>query len=627
MVHDPDIPDLEAPPDLSEEPGAPQALADDPGVTEAGQRAAILRDFFSQLQKCIKNIGIYRHNTAQHAAFVQAPHQLLTGLLARAPNIALRVESRAFSYYGQKVYEEESDEHNLAIRFHRDGVRVLSFRQGLGPEELLGFALVCLNAPRGADQVDQDVSSLMWQRDFKHIEHVVMDTFSLGSEAEGAQAKVEVTAIVEHLVSRMSTTTQDALQFARVSLDDLELELKDVGQVGGLAVKGRPAGVEEQMRAQFELEQDESRGLLPRVGEILVGLFEEEPDLKLAEALAAAFTQLLDSFLLQADLEAIGQLVARLDALARSPLPAGSLAIANHLAHGLRARMAEPSRLGRVADLLDSNPAPALQRQAVTYLACLDAKSVEALLEALERMNRPEARRLLCERLVSFGPAPLELYTARLKSPKTNLVRDMLFVVSSLAPEKKTGLMIGLLSHPSLPLRLEALATLGDGADPGAGPHVVRALADPEPQVRMTAARLMLNFDPSTARRTLLALVGQPAFAERAAQEQAAMFAALAATDAPEALEYFRVELRRTGLLQKKQHVERKKIILHGLASSGSIAIYRLLQAELQAGLPEPEVAALAERTAARLRERLLGAATTASLPAVVEGEGPQGGR
>ncbi|HOX43991.1 MAG TPA: hypothetical protein PK668_10335 [Myxococcota bacterium] len=599
---------------------APPTLQDDPGVTEAGQRAAQLRDFFAQFKKSTKNIALYRHNPAQHLAFIQAPHALLASLLERVPNVALRVESRSFSYLNQQVYEEESDEHNLALRFHRDGVRVLTFRQGLPPEELLGFAMVCLSAPRDAARVEDDVASLMWQKDFKHIEHVVMDSFALGSEAEGAEAQVEVSAIVDHLYQRMSTTSADSLQFARVSLDDLELQLKDVGQMGGLAVQGKPATVEDQMRAQFELDQDETHKLLPRMGEILVELFDEEPDLKLAELLASAFTQLLDSFLLQGNLEAIGRLVAKLDALARSALPAGSLAVANHTAHGLRARMAEVSRLGRVADVLDSNPAPELQRHAATYLACLDAKSVQPLLETLERMNRPEARKLVCDRLAAFGPTHLPLYVERLKSPKANLVRDMLYLVGCVAPAEKTTLMLGLLNHPNLALRLEALAAIGDGADPSAGPYVVRALGDAESQVRMTAARLMLNFDPTTARRTLLALVGQPTFEGRTAQEQAAIYAALAATNAPEALEYFLAELRRTSLLQRKQLLEHKKVILHGLAASGSIAVYRLLQAELKAGLPEPEVAALAERTAARLRERLLGAASSASLPAVAVG-------
>jgi hypothetical protein len=589
------------------DPG-PDGAEESVSATEAGQRAAQLREFFGQFRKTIKNIGLYRHNPVQHEAFVRNALAPLTGLLEQVPSLTLRVEARAFSHLGQRVYEEEADEHNLALRFYRDGVRVLTLRQGLTAEELKAFALVCLSAPRGADQGEDDLASLMWKQDFQHIEHVIMDSFAFGGqEAEGEQAQVEVGTIVDHLYQRMTSTSQDAFQFARVSLDDLELELKDISQVAGLKTSGLEAAAETKASLEAELAEEDAVRLLPRVSEILVELFEEEPDLKLAELLESAFLQILDSLLLAGSLEAVNRLVTRLDELARAPLPPGSLAVAGHIRQRIRQAMAEPERLARVADVLDSNPAPEILTRAQGYLACLDARAIQPLLEALERLQRPEARRLVCERLVAFGDAHLPEYQARLESPKPNLVRDMLWLLTQLAPGGKTALMAGLLGHPNLALRLEALRSIGDGADPGAGPLVVRALKDPDSQVRTTAYRLLLNFDPTVARRTLMAVVELPAFAERPAQEQSAAIAALAMSDAPEALEHFRAELGRSSVLHKKQFMERKRVLVQGLVASGSITVYRLLAAELKAGALDQDTRALVERAVHHLRERLLG--------------------
>ncbi len=135
----------------------------------------------------------------------------------------------------------------------------------------------------------------------------------------------------------------------------------------------------------------------------------------------------------------------------------------------------------------------------------------------------------------------------------------------------------------------------------------MKALSDDDMQMRIMAARMLPNYDLSLATRTLLAICSLPDFNKRHAKEQSAIYAALASTNTADAMEWFREQLRASSLISKKKLSEAKRIVVNGLALSGSIAAFKLLKAELEAGIKEEDVAQAAERACGKLRERLLG--------------------
>jgi len=222
-------------------------------------------------------------------------------------------------------------------------------------------------------------------------------------------------------------------------------------------------------------------------------------------------------------------------------------------------------------------------------------------------MERQEARRLICDTLAALGKDHLDVFVRRLESTKANVIRDMLYIIDKLNPAEKLQIIAKVLEHPNLALRLEALNTIGSAGEESCYPYVIKALKDSDTQMRIMAARLLSNFDIRKATKTLLILVDDQGFSRKPAQEQTAMFSALAMTDSPDAMDFFREHLRSTSLLSKKKLVEHKRNIVNGLAISGSIAAFKLLKAELEAGIKEEDVLAAAERACEKLRHKLLG--------------------
>jgi len=186
------------------------------------------------------------------------------------------------------------------------------------------------------------------------------------------------------------------------------------------------------------------------------------------------------------------------------------------------------------------------------------------------------------------------------------MVRDMLFVLEKLSPPELLTLKARLLRHPNLAIRLEAIKSMARSNDLAAGNHLVRALKDEDAQIRATAARLLASFDPALAQGSLLDAARQEDFCERPDREQVAVFSALSQIDSPQVASFLRQTLHSSSLLGRKRLEQTKKNLLAGMVDSASLAAFRLLRAELAAGLKPAELSRQAQRACERLKERLL---------------------
>lgn len=580
--------------------------AEDLSETETGQRIAAARNFFEHLERSMKTIGMYLHNTSHYGEYLDKTWRALEIILEQEGSLALKVDQLAFKYMDVPIYEGEADDHNIAYRFYRSGVRIFILRQGLTAEELLNWVLICMTNFRAAEYIHEDIVSLMWKHEFSNIEYVVVESISVGGEGED-EAKIEVDKIVNYLYKRMTSKSKDRFHFARVSLEDLEIELDDIEQAKGVLIKGTTATEDIKVKVQQQIEEEDQDRMLPKLVVILFKVLEEELDQDLGQSIEEVFIQLLDSMLMHEDFRSINQILRKFKGIQRKNLPAGNQARIEKIEDNFTTKMGDAERIGRIGEILDTAADIKDPQEVYRYLTRLDSQSILPLLDTLERMEKQDPRRLFCDALVVLGKEHLDVFARRLGSTKSNVVRDMLYIIDKLNPPDKLKLMAQLLKHPNLAIRLEALNTVGAGNDETCRVYVLNALTDPDTQMRMTAARLLPNFDMKAAVKTLLGIVNDSDFHKKPAKEQSAIFSALAMTNLPEAMEFFRQQLRSTSLLSRKKLAEYKRNIVNGLGMSGSIAAYKLLKAEFEVGIKEEDVAAQAERICDRMREKLLG--------------------
>ena len=220
----------------------------DPSVHAPGSLESpiyVLQDFFRQLLKSIKTLRMYQHQRDKFPEYLQPAFQILRPLLKQTGTLTLKVEQVGFKFKNQTVYQEEISDQNLAFLFHQEGVRLLKFHPALSLEELLEFILICINVSQTMRVLDQDLLGQLWKKGLKNIEYVVMQsyTFERGEASEGDEEseeglQVEVDQIVNHIYESLTGqnegANEDQIQYARVSIEDLDIDLEKIMQARGL---------------------------------------------------------------------------------------------------------------------------------------------------------------------------------------------------------------------------------------------------------------------------------------------------------------------------------------------------------------------------------------------------------
>ncbi len=565
---------------------------DDPELkaqVEAGRGVAF------HLLKGIKQIGMYRHAEAKFPEFLNKTFEAMKEFHAKYGPLNLKVDMTNLTLHKQDLFTEENP---LSYKFFKDGIRTLVFHPGISLEEIVQFVLIALSDPdRGAE----DLNAQLWKAQIKHFEYIMVEGFRMDEFSE-EEVQVEVDKIVEFLQQRLRSNSNDYLRFARVTEQDLEMQLNNIEQMRGVVVTGVTATPDYKAKLQKDVYEEEHSRLFPKLISAVFQVVESGVDDP--ELLEEMFLQLLDAMLLQEDFATIGQLVLKLRAMEQRQ---GKDSAMGKLLQTFVQRMGEEQRLHRIGEVL-RNTRPKQPQEIMRYLAELDVSVAPVLLDVLSTIELPENRTLLTDVLVPFAKKTPQPFVERLQSDRPQTVRDMIHVLDRSNHPERLKFFGTLLSSQNLAMKLEVMAIIGRGRSAEARKMIVQCLEDSNAHVRMQAARVLPEFDREKAYLDLQKIVKEEKFAKKSAEEQEALFMALGSTNAAGALTYFQELLhKKASLFTKGKVLEEKLHAIHGLVGACTIQTFKLLQ-ELADDKSQPaEVNSAAKLGIVKTRKVLFG--------------------
>ncbi|PTL85461.1 HEAT repeat domain-containing protein [Vitiosangium sp. GDMCC 1.1324] len=569
---------------------APESAAD-PATQEKVEAA---RDFTFHLLKGIKQIGMYRHNEARFPDFLARAHESIAAYTNKHGPLSLKVEQQNFMLHGEPIFSEDTP---LPYKFYRDGIRQLIFRPGLRIEELVTFTLIALSEPdRGAE----DVLSQLWRAGLEHLEYVVVEGFKMDEVSE-QEVEVEVDKVVGYLYSRLKTNSDDYLRFARVSADDLDSKMDGVEQMRGLVVSGTYASDDLKARLQREITEEEHSRLFPKLVSAIFQVIEGGVDD--TALLEEVFVQLLDAMLIQDDYGTINQIVLKLRAMGQRE-PGGSASLL--LSH-FTLKMGEEQRVMRLAEVLKTTR-PKTPVDITRYLQALDPSTIFSVLNALEMIEIPENRILVCDVLAKFAQENPQPFVQRLESERPQTVRDMVYILEKSNHPDRVKMFGLVMLNKNLAVKLEVMNIIARGRTAEARKLILDALNDSVTQVRMLAARLLPEFDRDKAYVDLVRVLRDANFDKKSLEERTAVYSALGATGLPGAISMLlQILAVKPTLLNKKKVVEDKLLAVAGLAGACSIPSYKALQGVVEDKNQPPEVLTAARKAMYQTKKTLFG--------------------
>lgn len=527
---------------------------------------------FDKLRKCLKQIALYRHNVDRYGEYLDPFTSAMKEVLDRFPMISLKLDAMGYKVGPHLVFEDDSRDNNIVYPLWQNGIRLLMFKQGCSAEELQKFFLLCMSAGDADKKGREDIITALWKAELEHIEYIVVEGFKALPDEDLEEVEIEIEKVVAYLYRQLQSNSEDYLRFARISSDDLDLQLDSVDQMRGAVIQGVTSTPADKARVQAGLVREESRQL-GKLVTVLFQLLELDTSEDNFEDVAEAFVQLLDALILQENFTAIDQIRARFLVSAKKPtLPAAQRDIVERCADRFRSRMGESQRVQAIGQILNTGivkDADGVRR----YLANLGVEAIIPLLDMLESLQLLPNRRLVCDVLAELGRGYTDTFASRLNHTSSNFVKDMIYIVDKVNPPNKFELFASILEHPNAILRLETLAVIGKNGTDDCFQYIAKTLkSHPDAQMRAQAARMLPNFAPEKGASMLLETIQNEAFEKIIEAEKKALFSALVQLRTPTVDNFVQgIFDAKSSLFAKKRVDDMKLLAIAGIESSPSI--------------------------------------------------------
>ena len=165
---------------------------------EMSEDIKLAKDILQSIVKSRKTLRMYPRNNPIYIKTLEDLYARFEEFFQYKNILSLKIKQHNIFYDSEEIYQNPEKEDNLALFFFKDGLREVTFRQGLLQEELEGFMrIIAMDFDREA--VDDDVVTLLWEEDFQNIQYIVDDSFLL--DADGEEYEMNATSAAKQRVS------------------------------------------------------------------------------------------------------------------------------------------------------------------------------------------------------------------------------------------------------------------------------------------------------------------------------------------------------------------------------------------------------------------------------------------
>lgn len=445
---------------------------EDDELDEPSFPIAFVTDLLKAFVKAMRAHQLYLANNPMHARSLETVNDAFGALWKHTDAIDLQITETQLKWEGRVVLEEgERTSDNLAWLFYKDGIRELTFMKGFEDEDL-GSLFDLMQRVRRAGADDDDLLTLMWEREFASMRYKYVDLLVEGGQAiesmERSEQKEKILspAQAESAETTSSSVTMSDFDSALYFLDDREVEY-----------------------LQTEIKREFSTDSRPAVIASLLDTFETQKDPTVREEICG----LLDYFLLILLSTAQYRNAAYLlrEATVTSTRAPDILEPQKERLVQLGELMSDPKPLGQLLQALEDTPLRAPQRELDELFGLLQPRALETVLGWIARSNNTELRMLLelaATRLSSANSAEL---VRLIGSDDEAVVLQAIRRAAALKSPAAVPALGKMLTVGEPEMRVAAVNALTEIGSPGAMQALERAIVDEDREVRIVAVRAL----------------------------------------------------------------------------------------------------------------------------------------
>jgi hypothetical protein len=492
------------------------------------------KSLITTLLQTMKSYRLYEPNHPILSKFLDRLKRDFDRYFDEFDSLSFHIAEHRLIYRGKVVYESQDPKESLAFLFYKDGIREIRFYKGLEFAEIVDF----LDIVRRSDivnRLEDDLVTLLWEKDFAHITFTSIDDFLEGSnrvipeteedlekgleyrgsseewfeeQEDESEEKGTTTIVVESLSAALNPSPgQSLVQACQLTADEIE-EIT------------RVAHQEQQPEYVYVLIND--------LIEILLHLGE---DLDAYENMISYFEQIITSLL---ERGLVGKAVTILENLTEVM---ESMVLKDKQIFALR-RIFEISSSGQAISLIGKamKGNGAVDKESVhQYLQLLTKQATTSLCNLLGELESGKWREAVCNCLIRLCKEEIQPLTSFLSNPSPFLVCHILYVLRKIGHPSTFKYVGNLINHEDLKVREETLQLLSKSGDNGKN-LIEKFLKDPVPGMRGKASLILSRMAKDQAVKPLLEIILSEDFYKRDYDEKVSFFRALGETGSEEAI-------------------------------------------------------------------------------------------
>jgi HEAT repeat protein len=450
------------------------AKTEERGLPEPSFPIVYVTELLKAFVKAVRAHQLYLPNNPMHARSLEAVRDAFAKLWQQTDEIDLHVVETRLEWEGRVVLDEEGrTSDNIAWLLYKDGIRELKMLEGFEQEEL-GVFFNLLQRVRKATDDDDDLLTLMWEREFVTLQYRYVDlTQESGTGIESMERAEQKEKILSPAQAEAGLeSTQSSI--AKMDEFDQTLYFLDDGEVEYL---------------HNEIKREFATDLRPAVIASLLDTFETQKDPTVREEICGLLDYFLLVLLSSAQYRNAAYLL-REAAVTANRAPEVLDAHKQRLIQ-LGELMSDPKPLGQLLQALEDSPLRAPQRELDELFGILQPRALETILSWIGRSSNPPLKMLLevgATRLASSNSAEL---IRLIGSEDEAVVLEAIRRAAALKSPAAVPALGKMLTVGETEMRLAAVTALTNIGSAGAMQMLERGLIDEERDVRIVAVRAL----------------------------------------------------------------------------------------------------------------------------------------
>jgi HEAT repeat protein len=409
------------------------------------------------------------------------------------------------------VYSSQDRMDSFAFALYKDGIRLITFKDGLSKREMWDF-LSAIHEARDVDPYQADVVTILWEKDLANITYRAVDAYLESDERRS----------IEEMARKREAEggPPDRERGSTVVLSS-DFFIKELGlspeQASDHAPKDKLQASEADARNIVrEILEEDDKTILRRASNVCLEIIRSTPRDDTFNRVVDFLGRICDWLVASGDFLSACSILSDLRTLAgqRDLAAARKASIMDTIA-----KRSERRKIQQVEEHLQ-NLSDSQMEEIFAYLALMSPVAVEPLCEILAESEVRKVRYLLCRAVSILARTQLQRLRLYLQDERWFFVRNIVMILGMMANREAVPLLGLTVSHPEPRVRREVARSLGKIRHPN-GLKLLRAmLEDGNKMVRLATITAIRDIGGPQAREILKEVINDRNFGRKPTDEK-----------------------------------------------------------------------------------------------------------